>query len=541
MRCIQCMKEIEDGAQVCSHCNFEQDTPQTHPEALAPGTRLRNRFLVGKELGRGGFGISYVGYDEYLDCRVAIKEYCPQMMASRMPGEAKVCWTNNKTRDDGCQNVIREARKMNKLGALPAAVHVLDVIYENNTVYIAMDYVEGVTLKQYLLKHGVLSAEKCIEMMLPVLDTMSEMHEAGIIHRDISPDNIMLQSKDGKPRILDLGAAKDTKTESGYTILVARNGFSPMEQYRSKGDIGTWTDVYALCATMYYSLIGKVPPYAMDRSETDDDLPFDTVHQLPEKLRQVLRDGMRMCIDKRIPTVEELKHRLESSLLPDIPVSQNPPVAPPVVQEPIVESAAYPQLPSLEKPREEKPKGFSWLWKWGKKKPDQLNQPTAERRPVSLTIAQPDAPPVYEDPNATVLSSMDGDETVLNDEVRPVCARGWLVQKRTGKRIEISKCCFVLGRATHVAPANKQLLADFLIEDSTKHISRRHVAILFNGENFYLQDVSGKNITLLNDVRIQNGIMPDGGGWFPMAYPLYDGDRIQLAEERFTFRKGDVR
>ena len=135
MRCISCMKEIEDGLQMCSFCNYPQDTPAEHPDSLAPGTELRNRFLLGKELGRGGFGITYVGYDKYLDCKVAIKEYFPKTLASRFPGQTKMLWLNNQLRDAGCQNVIREAQKMHRIGILPVAVHVLDVFYENNTAY----------------------------------------------------------------------------------------------------------------------------------------------------------------------------------------------------------------------------------------------------------------------------------------------------------------------------------------------------------------------------------------------------------------------
>ena len=153
MRCIRCMREIDASQQNCGFCNYPQNTPAEYPDSLAPGTELRNRFLLGKELGRGGFGITYVGYDKYLDCKVAIKEYYPQSLAARLPGEVKMFWRNSQLRDNGCQNVIREAQKMHRVGVLPVAVHVLDVFYENNTAYIAMDYVEGITLKKYLLKN----------------------------------------------------------------------------------------------------------------------------------------------------------------------------------------------------------------------------------------------------------------------------------------------------------------------------------------------------------------------------------------------------
>lgn len=541
MRCIRCMREIEEGAQVCGFCNFPQDTPPEYPDALAPGTELRNRFLLGKELGRGGFGITYVGYDKYLDCKVAIKEYYPQALAARLPGEIKLYWRNGQLRDTGCQNVIREAQKMHRIGVLPVAVHVLDVFYENNTAYIAMDYVEGITLKQYLLKTGVLSPEKSMELMLPILDTMIQMHGAGIIHRDISPDNIMIQP-DLKPRILDLGAAKDIQMESGNTILVARNGFSPMEQYQTNGNIGKWTDVYALCATMYYTITGKVPPAAMDRSESNDDLPFNCAWELPDQLCKVIQDGMRMRVEKRIPDVTELKRRLLACFcLPPEPEA-DPEVDPePSISEPSIRQKAGIVNPPVEADSQ-KPKGFlpTLLSLLGKKKkaPAQGASKNVERKPMVVTVSHPDATPIYTDPDATVcLGDADEEETVLIGSEQPVAANGTLVQNSTGKRIEITKCCFVLGRSTNAAAGGKAS-ADCMIEDSTKHISRRHAAILFNGEAFYLQDISGKNTTLLNGVRIQNATMPETSGVFASAYRLYDGDRIQLADEELTFRTG---
>lgn len=531
MRCIHCMQKIEDGASVCGFCRFPQDTPQKDPDALSPGTQLRNRFVLGRELGRGGFGITYVGYDNYLDFRVAIKEYYPQALAARLPGETKIYWRSIPLRDAGCQNVIREAQKMFKLRDLPTAVRVLDVFYENDTAYIAMDYVEGETLKEYLLKNGVLSPEECLELMMPVLDTMIQLHQAGIIHRDISPDNIMVQ-RDNTPRILDLGAAKDIQTTSGHTVPVAKNGFSPKEQYQTEGDIDTWTDVYSLCATMYYALTGKVPPAAMDRSEDGNDLTFRGPQPLPPKLCGVLRDGMRVRISQRIRTMAELKMRLEDSLTPDPP---KPPVDPP---KPPVDPPKPPVDPP-EPPVDSKGWRSALLSLFGRKKdsrkPDYRN---VKREPTQITVPDPDAPPCCQDPDATVCLG-DEDETVLFDEAQPALANAYLLQPSTGRRIEITKCCFVVGRhAAAQAGSTGQGMADGVIENPDKHTSRRHAVIVFNGQGFYLQDISGKNKTMLNGVQLRNGTMPENRDVFPAAYPLYDGDSIQLANEELIFHVG---
>lgn len=541
MRCIRCMREIDEGQQTCGFCNYPQNTPAEYPDSLAPGTELRNRFLLGKELGRGGFGITYVGYDKYLDCKVAIKEYYPQSLAARLPGEVKMFWRNSQLRDNGCQNVIREAQKMHRIGVLPVAVHVLDVFYENNTAYIAMDYVEGITLKKYLLKNGILSPEKCMELMIPILDTMIQMHGAGIIHRDISPDNIMIQP-DLKPRILDLGAAKDIQMESGNTILVARNGFSPMEQYQTNGDIGTWTDVYALCATMYYCLTGRVPPAAMDRSDSNDALPFNKSWKIPEKLFQVLQDGMRMRTEKRIPNVEELRKRLVDSLHPEPdPIIEEEPDSEPLIFNPPVIPQITNTAPQSARSTAEKPKGFlpALLSLFGKKKkvePQRIGK-KVECNPKNVVVSDPNAYPIYTDPDATVCLD-DEEETVLIGSEQPVAAKATLTQESTASTVGITKCCFVLGRLTSTSAGAKQSSADCMIEDSTKHISRRHAVILFDGEAFYLQDISGKNSTSLNGVRIRNDVMPENGRVFASAYRLYDGDCIQLADEQLRFSQG---
>lgn len=546
------MQEIEDGAQVCSFCKFPQDTPQEHADSLRPGTELRNRFVLGRELGRGGFGITYIGYDSYFERRVAVKEYYPEGLAARMPGEKKIFWRNNLQRDSGCRNVIREAQKMNKIGDISAAVHVWDVFYENNTAYIAMEYVDGITLKQHLLRNNILSPRKCYELMMPIVDTMIKFHDNGIIHRDISPDNIMIQP-DMTPRILDLGAAKDVQIVSGNTVLVARNGFSPKEQYQTNGNIGTWTDVYALCATMYYSLTGKVPPPAMDRTETGDDLPFNCC--LPEPICRILNDGMRMRVENRIPDMQELKRRLQQwhhgeipedcktgeEMLPGRPVHgekvREPELPVPAEQEKHRERSVKPEQAAKGEKEHHEGLVATFFSKFRRKKKDEAGD-RIHREPVkakTVVVSDFDAPPMLQtDPYATVL---DDDATVLDDEVSAqVEAGAYLIQESTGKRIDITKCCFTLGRLTQ----GTAITADGMIEDKTKHVSRRHAAIVFDGTDFYLQDISSKNVTQLNGVRIANGVLPENGDPFRAAYRLYDGDSIELAVEKLVFRRGGI-
>ena len=315
-----------------------------------------------------------------------------------------------------------------------------------------------------------------------------------------------------------------------------------MEQYRTNGNIGTWTDVYALCATMYYCLTGKVPPAAMDRSEKNDALPFNPAWNLPEKLTQVLQDGMRMNVELRIPNVAELRKRLEDSLRPEPApiVDEIQDSEPSLFTPPVIAQNTHP-TPQPTPPTEEKPKGFlpalMALFSKKKKADPRSASSKVERKPERVVISDPNARPIYTDPDATVCLE-DEEETVLIGADQPVPARATLTQISTGTTVEITKCCFLLGRLTNAASGGKQSVVDCMIKDSTKHISRRHAVILFNGENFYLQDISGKNSTSLNGMRILNGTMPENGLVFPSAYKLYDGDSIQLADEQLRFSMG---
>ena len=558
MKCLHCMEEIGE-ALVCPHCGQDPRICEDKPDSLPAGSRLYNRFLVGQILGRGGFGITYIGYDEYFDCRVAIKEFFPSNIASRLPGNIKMFWRDEECRDEGCQNVIREARKMRKVDDLSAAVRVRDVFYENNTAYIAMDYVEGRTLKKTLLMNGVMTAEQCARFFFPLMDTMGLMHEAGIIHRDISPDNIMVQP-DGRGVLLDLGAAKDTgATDNHVSNPVAKNGFSPFEQYQTKGKIGPWTDVYALCATIYYCLVGKVLPPAPDRVNQDAAIQREINGcAIGRNMAQVLEEGLRIDPDQRIGAMEILKERIEEALRADAVASGRkiPDFSEPIpatgpnfrrsgyITESPIDISRRSELPrpvqrlkAVGLQETEKSKGLFAKLKnafWGKDRRENPNRGPVV--PCQVLVLDPDAPPSQADPDATVCQGGDEDATVLFDE-EPAAGQAlhaWLEQQGTGDRVEVTRCCFLLGRETRSGG-----MVDCMIEDPTRHISRLHAAILYDGDNFYVQDISAKNVTQLNDTILQNGVLPEHRDRFPSAYRLYEGDCVRLAEEALIFHQGD--
>lgn len=315
-RCYGCMEKITGSP--CPLCGMDPGNASKYPYALQPGTILNGKFVVGKVLGQGGFGITYIGWDLALENKVAIKEYYPSASVSRTSASSVIQWYNTDSgkaaRDSGKEMFLKEARKMSRVSDIPQVVRVRDLFQQNDTAYIVMDFVEGQTLKDYLKQHGVLTWEEAQKIFFPAINGMAQVHQSGLIHRDLSPDNLMLLPN-GKVRILDLGAAKDLNLNSGASSMqVAKGGFSPAEQYVQRGGSGTWTDVYAMAATLYYSLTGKIPTPSVDRM-MEDTLPWNLpqLQALPEHVLEALKKAMAIQPKNRTQTMEEFEAQLNEA------------------------------------------------------------------------------------------------------------------------------------------------------------------------------------------------------------------------------------
>ena len=278
--------------------------------SLQRNTGLIGRYVIQKVLGQGGFGITYLGIDKLYGNKVAIKEYYPQKIAMRKAQyEDVVTVTSIEEKNNynkGKKRFLDDAQVMARFNKNEGIVKILDFFEANNTAYIVMEYLEGITLKQYLGKYGVLQFRNLIEMMLPLLEALIEIHSQGLIHRDISPDNIMVQHN-GKLKLMDFGAARDY-TESGNKSLtvILKPGYAPPEQYQTHGVQGPWTDIYALCATIYKCLTGITPPDAIARVMDDK---FKEPDQLDGKLspdiKKILWKGMNIFPEERYQDIVE--------------------------------------------------------------------------------------------------------------------------------------------------------------------------------------------------------------------------------------------
>ena len=333
-RCPHCMRELtglRGGA--CPFCGFNAQKSPQPAEAMPRNTILNGKYLVGDVLGRGGFGITYIGFDLSLESRVAIKEYYPSGAAMRREGESELYWSSSykfhSSREDAKNYFLKEARKMARVENIPSVVRVRETFLANETAYIVMDYVEGETLKARLRREGPMTYTACYALLRPMMQDLCKIHRQGVIHRDISPDNIMIQG-DGSVKLLDLGAAKDLNKHSDeVSVPVGKNGYSPMEQYLNNGRIGPWTDVYALCATIYYACYGKRVPQSLERLE-QDTLRFDlsTREPIPPYVVGALRKGLAVRAADRTQSVDALLDQLEEEQTTILRPARQPGAAP---------------------------------------------------------------------------------------------------------------------------------------------------------------------------------------------------------------------
>ncbi len=319
--CPGCMAVLDEPDLPCPLCGFDKSTYSPSPRSLRPFTKLNGKYMVGKVIGEGGFGITYIGFNLDTDLPVAIKEYFPAELATRdtlqgntiniFSGEAKDLYR------EGLEKYLREARNLTMFSDLTGIVTVKDFFYENDTAYIIMEYINGITLKQHLTKvGGKMKQNEVIKMMKPVLESMNQIHEVGIIHRDISPDNIMI-TRNNQIKLTDFGAARVFDTEDNKSItVVLKRGYAPEEQYRAKGNQGPWTDVYALCATMYKMITGITPQEALERMIEDNVEPLSKFDSSiwPETEYAIMK-GLALRAQDRFQTVNELIDALYYSVL----------------------------------------------------------------------------------------------------------------------------------------------------------------------------------------------------------------------------------
>ena len=309
--CLGCMEEKGDG-KFCPKCGYAVGTPAESPLHLKPGTILKGHYLIGRVLGHGGFGITYLAYDINLGYKLAIKEYFPQGMATRSTENTAISVYSGDTKEHfeyGLEKFIDEGRTLARFDDIPEIVTAKDFFKENGTAYLVMSYIDGITLKKYVEQNGgKLPLDAVLTIMLPIMKALETVHKAGILHRDISPDNIYI-TKNFNVRLLDFGAARYAMGEHSKSLSVLlKPGYAPVEQYKTKGNQGPWTDVYAVGATIYRALTGITPPDALDRLDEDTiKRPSELGVIIGPQYEQALMKALSVRAADRFQSMEEFE------------------------------------------------------------------------------------------------------------------------------------------------------------------------------------------------------------------------------------------
>ena len=321
-RCMGCMELYGNEFEICPHCGYVEGTKAEEAIHMEPGTLLHDRYIVGKVLGFGGFGVTYIGWDGKLEQKVAIKEYLPSEFSTRMPGQSSVTVFNGEKSEqfhDGMNKFVEEAKHLAKFQNEPGIVRIFDSFTENETAYIIMEFLDGETLTSRLKREKTIPEDEAVKMLWPIMQSLQVVHAEGLLHRDIAPDNIFL-TKDGDVKLIDFGASRYATTSHSRSLtVIIKPGYSPEEQYRSRGDQGPHTDVYALAATLYKMLTGKTPPDAMERRAKIENQKKEILED-PTKLNKnislnrenAILNAMNVRIEDRTPDVAAFMEELNA-------------------------------------------------------------------------------------------------------------------------------------------------------------------------------------------------------------------------------------
>ena len=314
--CIRCLQaQVRSG--LCPQCGYNEHKYQPHPLYLQPRTLLKNQYIIGLPLGQGGFGVTYLGLDQWLQKKVAIKEYLPVALATRNILNLTIVPLKQQEENfhRGIQFFINEARNLAKFDH-PNIVRISNFFEENQTGYMVMDYLAGTHLAAILSQgNNRLSTEAALQIVLPILDALAQVHAQHIYHRDISAQNILILPT-GEPILIDFGAARHIVGEYTRSLdLVLKHGYSPLEQYSGRGKIGPWTDIYACGALLYLLITGQLPPAATDRFGGEHLIaPTELGIALSPTINAAIMHALAIKIEDRWQTVQDFRAALQGKM-----------------------------------------------------------------------------------------------------------------------------------------------------------------------------------------------------------------------------------
>lgn len=307
-RCANCFSEIR--SEPCPKCGYSKNTAVSDAEVLPRGTKLAGKYIVGGVIGRGGFGITYIAFDIKSNKILAIKEYFPMNITVRERRGLAVRAVNDKKTgayNVGLESFSEESSRISQFNGNPNIVNVFECFRENNTAYYVMEYLLGITLEKYIENHGAANVEQCVYLAEKLALALVAIHSAGLLHRDIAPDNIML-CEDGKIKLLDFGAARKVSEETSLTVMM-KTGFTPVEQYSGGAELTPKSDIYALGMALFYALTGKQPKSVFSRMENDREFS-ESLWAVPASFRNVIEKAAAINSAERFDSAAEFLNAL---------------------------------------------------------------------------------------------------------------------------------------------------------------------------------------------------------------------------------------
>ena len=510
--CPNCFFVPYEGGR-CPQCGYTATETAEGAIALPPGTILDARYLLGRLLGLGGFGVTYLALDTVTQTTIAIKEYYPSSLAVREDDGTMKFNGKGDVRifDHGMRAFIREAKSLQNFIGEKSIVQISHSFYENGTAYFVMEYLNGINLK-VLRKSmgGRIPVHFAFDILLTLTTTLGQIHEAGLLHRDVSPENIFV-TNNGDIKIIDFGATRYyVGDESQSLAIVLKPGFAPPEQYTSKGEQGPWTDVYALAATFYQSVSGQRVPDAPDRLAGNPTRPLcDLAPEIDKKLSAVIDRALALNFRKRYRSMQEFEtallkyggyvkgEKLAETIGGDVQTRDSSPESPPISQRPNIAPEA----------------------------------PPVSQRPNIV----PEAPPISQRPNLAPEKEPPAPET--NNEARPKELAAVQTARKPNHRFKVAGTPYIIVTKDGVRggkwaiPYNAEIRIGrkaganhIVIPDEM--ISREHCVVRYDQKNgvFFLRDVSTNGTFSERGERYEKGkdaVLVPGSGFYLVRGHLY--------------------
>ncbi len=312
--CMGCMSEL-NGQKQCPKCGHYVDSPQVAPY-LPLKTLIGGKYIVGKCVSSNSEGISYMAFDVDKQSAVMLREFFPEKISNRKHDKKSV--TVEEVLQDTYFSLLNDFldmwRNIARIRGFSALIPVLDVVEENNTAYVVTEYIESLSLREFLLrsKTGYLNWEKASQLFMPVLSLLSNLHNIGIVHYGISPDTLLI-GRDGKLRLSGFCIPQVRFAKNGLTPELF-DGYTPLEQYGYSLASGEWSDVYAFCAVIYRALVGGVPQDAISRSTNDKlIIPARYAEIIPVYVINALMNGLQVDPQERTKDIEALREELSAT------------------------------------------------------------------------------------------------------------------------------------------------------------------------------------------------------------------------------------